>query len=479
MNITSHAACRGRRQVAGWRQAPGTPPQTPCMHPPDLLAPLTVVSTIVPSCFIWMTVSHASDMSLGLTASAPACTCASASVSAARQGTRLRRCCGCRRAAACCTAARAGCRTAAGRAATAWGRGKAAGTVAGGGSVVGGGGGVHHRTASASGWHASNGSFNMHHALAAHRGRRRREPQRDECRHWLCRAAGRLARGCKACKGFKNPKLTRESGAEGGVRSERAGGRRGSSAASHKRCAGCRGCNVPVGSSAGPAGRPPCCALTQQRPSRVHGPGAATLPARPPSRPTLVWKPSSGGTMAAAVPVQRGAAIGSSRIARSGAQARPAAAGATPQSALGGDRGARRPPANSSARRRPLESRPPLPPFPAAVRVAQRSVVTKAQQKREMMMWEALREGLDEEMERDPTVCLMGAWPPPPAAVAAAHRRCRIAGRPKPSCCRSNGSPWPGPADSEPEPQNCGQEQPPHVSAAAAAPDWPAWDRRR
>ncbi len=24
-------------------------------------------------------------------------------------------------------------------------------------------------------------------------------------------------------------------------------------------------------------------------------------------------------------------------------------------------------------------------------------------------MWEALREGLDEEMERDPTVCLMGA----------------------------------------------------------------------
>jgi pyruvate dehydrogenase E1 component beta subunit len=33
--------------------------------------------------------------------------------------------------------------------------------------------------------------------------------------------------------------------------------------------------------------------------------------------------------------------------------------------------------------------------------------VTKAQ-KKEMMMWEALREGLDEEMERDPTVCLMG-----------------------------------------------------------------------
>jgi len=29
-------------------------------------------------------------------------------------------------------------------------------------------------------------------------------------------------------------------------------------------------------------------------------------------------------------------------------------------------------------------------------------------EKKEMMMWESLREGLDEEMERDPTVCLMG-----------------------------------------------------------------------
>ncbi|KAL4428236.1 hypothetical protein ABPG75_002325 [Micractinium tetrahymenae] len=44
----------------------------------------------------------------------------------------------------------------------------------------------------------------------------------------------------------------------------------------------------------------------------------------------------------------------------------------------------------------------------AAVRAAQRSLVVSAAQKREMMMWEALREGLDEEMERDPTVCLMG-----------------------------------------------------------------------
>lgn len=43
------------------------------------------------------------------------------------------------------------------------------------------------------------------------------------------------------------------------------------------------------------------------------------------------------------------------------------------------------------------------------MRAAQRSLVVSAAQKREMMMWEALREGLDEEMERDPTVCLMGA----------------------------------------------------------------------
>jgi hypothetical protein len=41
------------------------------------------------------------------------------------------------------------------------------------------------------------------------------------------------------------------------------------------------------------------------------------------------------------------------------------------------------------------------------VRANQRCLVAKAQ-KRELMMWEALREGLDEEMERDPTVCLMG-----------------------------------------------------------------------
>jgi pyruvate dehydrogenase E1 component beta subunit len=36
-----------------------------------------------------------------------------------------------------------------------------------------------------------------------------------------------------------------------------------------------------------------------------------------------------------------------------------------------------------------------------------------AGKKRELFMWEALREGIDEEMEKDPTVCVMGqfkAW---------------------------------------------------------------------
>lgn len=41
------------------------------------------------------------------------------------------------------------------------------------------------------------------------------------------------------------------------------------------------------------------------------------------------------------------------------------------------------------------------------MRASRPSVVVKAE-KKEMMMWESLREGLDEEMERDPTVCLMG-----------------------------------------------------------------------
>jgi hypothetical protein len=34
--------------------------------------------------------------------------------------------------------------------------------------------------------------------------------------------------------------------------------------------------------------------------------------------------------------------------------------------------------------------------------------VVASGKKKEIMMWEALREALDEEMERDPTVCLMG-----------------------------------------------------------------------
>jgi hypothetical protein len=66
------------------------------------------------------------------------------------------------------------------------------------------------------------------------------------------------------------------------------------------------------------------------------------------------------------------------------------------------------------------------------VRASQRSLVVKAQ-KREMMMWEALREGLDEEMERDPTVCLMGAcvagWTSSSLSVAAqvfTFRQCSL-----------------------------------------------------
>ena len=38
---------------------------------------------------------------------------------------------------------------------------------------------------------------------------------------------------------------------------------------------------------------------------------------------------------------------------------------------------------------------------------ARRAIVVQSQ-KKQMMMWEALREATDEEMERDPTVCVMG-----------------------------------------------------------------------
>jgi hypothetical protein len=34
-----------------------------------------------------------------------------------------------------------------------------------------------------------------------------------------------------------------------------------------------------------------------------------------------------------------------------------------------------------------------------------------AAEKKQKLMWEALREAVDEEMEADPTVCLMGAPP--------------------------------------------------------------------
>lgn len=49
----------------------------------------------------------------------------------------------------------------------------------------------------------------------------------------------------------------------------------------------------------------------------------------------------------------------------------------------------------------------PSPSLSGSARAVRGSVAVKAE-KKEMMMWEALREGLDEEMERDPLVCMMG-----------------------------------------------------------------------
>ena len=151
--------------------------------------------------------------------------------------------------------------------------------------------------------------------------------------------------------------------------------------------------------------------------------------------------------MAAAGTVQRapcapaaGGLAARGRIARAGAPSRPAAAGGTSQSAQAsrgkglGDRLPRR-------RRRRLETaRSPAPaPCSPAVRAA-RSAVVPAAQKREMMMWEALREGLDEEMERDPTVCLMGALArrrrrPAARVPAGGHSRAAQGCLAQPSAC--------------------------------------------
>lgn len=56
---------------------------------------------------------------------------------------------------------------------------------------------------------------------------------------------------------------------------------------------------------------------------------------------------------------------------------------------------------------RPLPAPLRMLPLPAA-RPLKARFIARAQQRREMVMWEALREGLDEEMERDPAVCVMG-----------------------------------------------------------------------
>ena len=44
-------------------------------------------------------------------------------------------------------------------------------------------------------------------------------------------------------------------------------------------------------------------------------------------------------------------------------------------------------------------------------RAARGSLHVAAAEKKQKLMWEALREAVDEEMEADPTVCLMGAGP--------------------------------------------------------------------
>ena len=41
-----------------------------------------------------------------------------------------------------------------------------------------------------------------------------------------------------------------------------------------------------------------------------------------------------------------------------------------------------------------------------------KAVLARAAPKKQKMMWEALREATDEEMEKDPTVCVIGAAPP-------------------------------------------------------------------
>ena len=106
-----------------------------------------------------------------------------------------------------------------------------------------------------------------------------------------------------------------------------------------------------------------------------------------------------------------------SRIGRVAPFRRPSAAGGVPGTAPGGRSAGRRQPMTAAhprpaqlwaAARPECRSGAPIapgrartaPPAPA-VRAARGSVVVSAQQKKkELMMWEALREGLDEEMER-------------------------------------------------------------------------------
>lgn len=46
--------------------------------------------------------------------------------------------------------------------------------------------------------------------------------------------------------------------------------------------------------------------------------------------------------------------------------------------------------------------------WPTGLNARRAARVVVQSQKKQLMMWEALREATDEEMERDPTVCVMG-----------------------------------------------------------------------
>jgi hypothetical protein len=72
---------------------------------------------------------------------------------------------------------------------------------------------------------------------------------------------------------------------------------------------------------------------------------------------------------------------------------------------------------------------------------AGRATVRVAAQKKQLMMWEALREAVDEEMERDPHVCVMGEH-----TVVVVHTQCyQLACKRRKRCSslmKSSWTPW-------------------------------------